>query len=113
MIALHVQKHPAEPFGFVGFFSPESAVVLSRFYRSSGCEVELKAVPPVSLGGPCVPPAESSAGASEVVGSYVTPYFSAMGCTFLDSTPADPDVLGVADHPTLVSPVRLGEGSGE
>lgn len=76
MIALHVQKHPTEPFGFVGFFSLESAAVLSRFYRSSGCEVELKAIPPFSLGGPCVPPAESSAGASEVVGSYVTPYFS-------------------------------------
>lgn len=78
MIALHVQKHPTEPFGFVGFFSPESAAVLSQFYRSSGCEVELKAIPPFSLGGPCVPPAESSAGASEVVGSYVTPYFSLM-----------------------------------
>jgi hypothetical protein len=81
VIALHVQKHPAEPFGFVGFFSPESAAVLSRFYRSSRCAVELKAMPPYSLGGPCMPLVEGSAGGSEVVGSYVTPYFSLMGET--------------------------------
>jgi hypothetical protein len=96
VIALHVQKQPTEPFGFVGFFSPESAAMLSRFYRSSGCEVELKAMPPYSLGGPCMPLVEGSAGGSEIVGSYVTPYFSPMvglfepnSCLLDGSAPSD------------------------